>query len=134
MEQLDFNRLEQAFDKCCVKATENIPELQRNAKELLVFAEHHVNRPLVIQNLKRELLVHYSKRKAYKSPARFKQNAQLIILTVAEMFMLAIKKKRDQDNLSEVERIRLSQGDQLKNDLSKILVEVPNHGETPKAD
>ena len=124
MEELNFNRLEQAFDKCCVKAVQGKP----NARELLVFAEHHPNRPLVVENCKRELQRHYTKRKSYRDHNRFKANAQLIILTIAEMFMHAIKLKRDQDNMSDAERRRIAEGDKLKSDVAQVLKEVPRNG------
>ena len=99
--------------------------MAKHAKELVVFAEHHPNRPLVLQNLRQQLQQHYKKRGSYKSHERFKQNAQLIILTIAEMFMHAIKAKRDQDNLSAMEKLKLQQGNQLKNDVAQLIREVP---------
>lgn len=130
MEELDFSRLDKAFDKCCVKSVQNLPNLRKDGKELLVFAQHHPNRPLVLQNVREQLYRHYTKRKSYRDHNRFKANAQLIMQTIADFFMCAIKTKRDQDNLSEMERIRIAQGDKIKNDVAQLIREVPRDGST----
>ena len=131
MEELNFNRLDEAFDKCCVKSVQNLPNLRKDGKELLVFAQHHPNRPVVLQNVREQLQRHYTKRKSYRDHNRFKANAQLIIQTIADMYMCAIKTKQDQDNLSASERLRLAQGDQLRKDVAQLIREVPRDG-TPK--
>ena len=71
MEAVDFNKLDEAFDKCCVKATQNIKELKPHAAELLIFAKHHPNRPLVLMNVRVQLDRHVKKRNSYRSHERF---------------------------------------------------------------
>lgn len=122
---MDMKAMERAFDKMCVDACSNDPDLKPHSRELLVFAEMHERRPLVLQNLARELRQHERHRGSYRNPAKFKDNARLIIFTVAHMFMKAIKVKRDQDNMSLSAKIALASKNNLKEEISQIVKEVP---------
>lgn len=132
MEELNFNRLEQAFDKCCVRVAQTDPELIPFAKELVAFAELHPARLGAIEKTKMELRVHYTKRKSYRDHNRFKRNAQLIILTVAEMYMRGIKYKRDLDNESTMTKVTRQLKEQTRNDVAQLIREVPADGETSR--
>lgn len=126
-----------AFDFACEKFCQVEPRLREHAAQLVSFAKNHERRELCITNIQEQLQIFCSKRSwsvhtLQNSNAKNMKRRNLIIGAAAQIFILGIKEQRDQASLSEVQKSVLRNKDNIKNELSKILKEVPRYGDAPQ--
>lgn len=126
------------FDFACSQVCDLIPELRPHKAELVGFAKHHERREVCLTNVIEQVDIFERNNLAGSGkrwqPGRKKhgneQNRKrrsLVIAAAAQMFMVAIKTQRDQSTLSNAQKSVLQNKDNMQNELSRILKEVPRY-------
>jgi len=116
------------FDKACAAACDLIRELTPLKEQLVAFANGHERRSLVLNNLCQQ--VHLAEvHLKQKSPELSRKRRNLVIAATAEMFMKAIKLKRDQDLMTEAQKVFLQRKQSTREEMAQLIREVPS-GET----
>ena len=117
------------FDVACEEVVKVHPDLIPHASELLAFARSHERRKVCLENVCDQVVKYETGAAKRWRPGQTKRDLKKgrfqLVAACAQLFMLAIKEQRDQQNWSEATKILRVNGDRNKNDMSKILVEVP---------
>lgn len=110
-----------------------IDELAEN-KDMVRFIKDHERRPVVLENLSKEIL-NYEKNFMHGKQTR--RHVNEMIASTAQMFYEMAKLHREQHNLSRAEQDRMTQDEGIKKELLEIcpgIDEVVDYGSPKKAD
>lgn len=110
----------------------NFPKITGNLKDWTNWALKHDNYGVTLSNLQKECLRLSNKRfdvKAGFSPQQNRLQQNLLIAEVAKMFLIAVIKHRESQNMTEAakwaEQVRQSKKEEAKS----LIQEVPNDSE-----
>lgn len=121
-------KIEDKFDLCVVELCKTEPD------EVKPFILHHERKPVVIENLKREIRMY-----ELQFPARLKKDHEKnkrhvneMIAVASQIFVKAAKLEREQKNMSHAERVRIENADYQKKQALECIREVePVEGQQP---
>lgn len=129
------------FDFACEKVCDLVAELKPFKHDLVMLAKHHERRNVCIDNVchqveifERRNLCGYSQRRA-PGMRQFaaqdnRRRRNLVIAAAAQMYMLAIKAHRDQQNLSPAQQSMLAKQGQptgIQEQIAGIVKEAPRY-------
>ena len=119
------------FDQCCealCRKDLTDPHSELNV-DLLRFIKDHERRPLVLSSLCDQVLALENR---FKSRADTKRRNQIIAAT-AQMFVSAVKKHRDQQMLSDLEKSRIKREAEKYDDAKSLIKEVRSDVKTTES-
>lgn len=116
------------FDFACKEFVKMDPELLPFAEELVRLGLEHPNRSRALENVCHQVEVYEHR---FRGPRLDIRKRNIIIAQCAQLYMKAIKKHRDQANMSDAARALLSRPDP-KDEVAHLLKEVPENYGGPK--